>query len=287
MQTEKVGFIGLGNMGHPMAKNLEKAGVELCVYNRTAKKAKDFTKKTTVCQNVSEVAAQCGVVFTMLTDDASVKAVYDEILGLDISGKLFVDISTISQNATCQLAQALQTAGASFIDAPVTGSIGPATDGTLIFLAGGDEKDLQRAQPYFDRMGKAVKHFGCNGKGIAAKLAINYYLSIIYHGLAETVLFAEKMGIGRADMLEIINESASGSVASRMKTAMLVDKDYKASIVMDLLFKDIQLARKAGADYPLSGRVLQTFQAAHDSGMGHEDIIAIIKEIARTVGQKE
>lgn len=279
MHTEKIGFIGLGNMGRPMAKNLEKAGFNLSVYNRTVEKAKDFTEKTSICGSIADLVAQSSVIFTMLTNDSSVKAVYDQIVGLDISGKLFVDMSTISQKLSQETAQALQNKQASFIDAPVAGSTKPAAEGTLIILVGGEEKSLERALPYLEKMGKLVKHLGGNGQGLAAKLAINYYLSIIYLGLAETMLFAEKMGIDRADMLQIINESASGSGASRVKTPVLTDNDFRPAFALDLMLKDILLAREAGANYPLSEVIAQTYQAAHDNGMGQEDVMAVIKQI--------
>ncbi|WPO93370.1 NAD(P)-dependent oxidoreductase [Chryseobacterium sp. HR92] len=280
---EKIGFIGLGNMGHPMAKNIEKAGFPLSVYNRSPEKAKDFAEKSTVCNQIQDLVQNSDIIFTMLTNDSAVKAVYEEILPLNIQGKLFIDMSTISPEASKETAAALKIKEASFIDAPVAGSTQPAKEGTLIIMAGGEEKDIQFAMPYLLKMGKSVKHLGENGKGIAGKLSINYFLSTIYQGLAETVLLSGKLGIERSDMLEIINESASGSGATKVKTPLLIADQYAPAFALDLMLKDILLAKNAGADYPLSEALIQTYQNAHDKGFGQDDVIGIINYL-KTIG---
>lgn len=273
---EKIGFIGLGNMGHPMAKNIEKAGFPLSVYNRSSEKTKDFQEKSTIYTEIKDLVQNSDIIFTMLTNDSAVKAAYKEILPLDIQEKLFVDMSTISSETSTETAAALKIKEASFIDAPVAGSTLPAKEGTLIIMAGGEENDIQRAMPYLLKMGKSVKHLGENGKGIAGKLSINYFLSTIYQGLAETVLLSEKLGIERSDMLEIINESASGSGATKVKTPLLIEDQYAPAFALDLMLKDILLAKNAGADYPLSEALIQTYQNAHDKGFGEDDVIGII-----------
>ena len=281
METEKIGFIGLGNMGHPMAKNLEKAGFPLSVYNRSPEKAEGFKEKSTVYTQIPELVQNNSIIFTMLTDDRAAKAVYEEVLKSDISGKLFIDMSTISPQATGEISGAVKIKEGSFIDAPVAGSTAPAAEGTLIIMAGGEEKDLQRAMPYLEKLGKAVKHLGENGKGIAGKLSINYFLSAIYQGLAETVLFADQLGIERTAMLEIINESASGSGATKVKTPLLINNNYDPAFALDLMLKDILLAQNAGADFPLSKVLGETYQAAHDEGLGKDDVIGIINYLKK------
>ncbi|MBT2619522.1 MULTISPECIES: NAD(P)-dependent oxidoreductase [Chryseobacterium] len=281
MENTKLGFIGLGNMGNPMAKNLEKAGFPLSVYNRTIEKAEDFKEKSTVYSKVSDVIKNSDVIFTMLTNDDAVRAVYEEILSVDIHGKLFVDMSTISPEASNDISSAVKIKEAGFIDAPVAGSTKPAADGTLIIMVGGEEKDVERAQPYLQKLGKTIKHLGENGKGIAAKLSVNYFISTLYQGLAETVLFSDKLGIERKDMLDIINESASGSGATKVKTPLLVNDNYEPAFALDLMLKDILLAKKAGADYPLSKTLIDTYQSAHDAGFGKDDVIGIINYLKK------
>ena len=207
MKIEKLGFIGLGNMGHPMAKNLEKAGFPLSVYNRNRAKAAAFEEQSMIREGIAELVEHADIVFSMLSNDEAVSEVYEKILQGDIKGKLFVDMSTISRELTLSIASKLKEKGAAFIDAPVAGSTKPAAEGTLIIMVGGEQEDLHRARPYLEQMGKSIKHVGENGQGIADKLAINYFLSTIYQGLAETILFSDKLGIQRSDMLEIINLS--------------------------------------------------------------------------------
>ncbi|KMQ69422.1 2-hydroxy-3-oxopropionate reductase [Chryseobacterium sp. FH2] len=276
MNEEKLGFIGLGNMGHPMAKNLEKAGFSLSVFNRTTEKAEDFKEKSKISNTVGELVENSDIIFTMLTNDDAVKAVYEEIFSKNITGKLFIDMSTISPEATNGIANAIKIKEGFFLDAPVAGSTKPAAEGNLLIMVGGEEKDLQRATPYLQKLGKNIKHLGENGKGIAAKLSINYFLSIIYQGLAETVLFSEKLGIERKDMLGIINESASGSGATKVKTPLLESENYSPAFALDLMLKDILLAKNSGADFPLSKTLIETYQAAHDKGFGKDDVIGII-----------
>ncbi|MEN4760367.1 NAD(P)-dependent oxidoreductase [Chryseobacterium sp. C39-AII1] len=276
MSTEKIGFIGLGNMGHPMAKNLEKAGFQLSVYNRTIEKAEEFQEKSTVYKTVSELVTNSDIIFTMLTNDTAVKAVYEEVLTQNITGKLFIDMSTISPEKSNEISSAVKIKEGSFIDAPVAGSTKPAAEGTLIIMVGGEEKDVQRAEPFLQKLGKNIKHLGENGKGIAAKLSVNYFLSTIYQGLAETILFSDKLGIDRQDMLEIINESASGSGATKVKTPLLTENNYEPAFALDLMLKDILLAKNAGADFPLSKTLIETYQSAHSEGFGKDDVIGII-----------
>lgn len=279
MNQEKIGFIGLGNMGHPMAKNLENAGFKLFVYNRTSEKTADFKEKSKVCNSIVELVENTDIIFTMLTNDNAVKEVYDFILKENISGKLFVDMSTISPQQSASVSQLISANNASFIDAPVAGSTKPAADGTLIIMAGGSEEDVERAKPYLQKLGTKIKHLGGNGKGIAAKLSINYFISALYQSLAETVLLSDKLGIERKDMLEIINESASGSGATKLKTSSLIEDNYPAAFGLDLMLKDVLLAVKAGADFPLSKVLADSYQSASDTGFGQDDVMSVIKYI--------
>jgi len=279
MNNTKLGWIGLGNMGNPMAKNLIKAGYDLSVYNRSADKTEDFKSTAKICQSINELVKNSDIIFTMLTNDDAVNLVYKEILAEDLNGKLFIDCSTISQECSLANAKLVNAKNAGFIDAPVAGSTLPAKEGTLIMMAGGDEKDIERAKPYFEKLGKLTKHLGANGSGVAAKLSINYFLSLIYQGLAETVLFSEILGLERKDMLEIINESACGNGATKVKTPLLINDNYPAAFALDLMLKDILLAQKAGANFPLSQAMIDTYQDAHNKGLGKNDVIGIIEAL--------
>jgi 3-hydroxyisobutyrate dehydrogenase len=213
----------------------------------------------------------------MLSNDAAVLSVYDEILNLkDIRGKLFIDMSTISQNLSESIAEKIKQKQASFLDAPVSGSTQPAINGTLTIMVGGEASDLRIALPYLEKLGKFIKHLGANGKGIATKLSVNYYISILFLGLAETVLFAEENGINRSDLLEVINESATGSGATKIKTPLLVNEDYSPNFALNLMLKDILLAQKNGVNYALTNAVIETYSKAEKAGLGNQDVISII-----------
>lgn len=283
MNTEKLGFIGLGNMGHPMAKNLEKAGFPLSVYNRTIEKAADFRAESTVYESISDLVNNSDIIFTMVTNDDAAKDVYQQILKEDLTGKLFVDMSTISQEMSKELSDAVSIEEGNFIDAPVAGSTKPAAEGTLIIMVGGDEKDVKRALPYLEKLGKKVKHLGEHGKGLAAKISINYFLAMIYEGLAETVLLSDTLGVDRKDMLEIINESASGSGATKVKTPLLLKDDFAAAFALDLMLKDIRLAKSAGANLPLGNQNLAIYEKASKNGFGKEDVIGIINYLKKDI----
>lgn len=279
MSNKTIGWIGLGNMGKPMVNNLIKAGFEVSVYNRSSDKTDDFKDKAKICTSITDLVEQSDVIFTMLTNDGAVAEVYDEIVKGEIDGKLFIDCSTISQACSIASAALVKTKGGRFIDAPVAGSTAPAAEGTLIMMVGGEKEDVDEANVYFEVLGKLTKHLGKNGSGIAAKLSINYFLSLIYQGLAETVLFSEKLGLQRKDMLEIINESACGNGATKIKTPSLINHNYPPAFALDLMLKDILLAQDAGADYPLSQPLISTYQKAHDEGLGKNDVIGIIEAI--------
>lgn len=275
---KRIGWIGLGNMGTPMANNLSKTGFPLTVFNRSADKTKSFKNSNVIiAQNISELVEHSDIIFTMLSNDEAVSMVYEEIFGVEeISEKLFIDMSTISEELSVSIAQKLKQKKASFLDAPVAGSTQPAANGTLTIMVGGDANDLTLALPYFEKLGKFIKHVGANGKGIATKLSVNYYLSILYLGLAETVLFAENNGINRTDLLEIINESACGSGASKVKTPLLISEDYKPAFALSLMQKDIMLAQKNGVNFPLTDAIVKTYTEALKSGMGNQDVISVI-----------
>ncbi len=280
MNKQKIGFMGLGNMGHPMAKNLEAAGFPLYVYNRTIEKANAFREQSTVCSSIGTLASACDIIFTMLTNDAAAEQVYETVLRSGvIEEKLFVDMSTISPAANDRIRKALEAKGARLLDAPVAGSTQPAMEGTLIFMVGGAATDVERAKPYLERMGKRIKHLGANGKGLAAKLSINYFLSILYQGLAEAINFSDQLGISRADMLDIINNSAAGSGATKVKTPLLLEENYAPAFALELMLKDIVLAKDAGAAFPLTDILVETYSNAAQSGLAKSDVISIVNFI--------
>lgn len=278
---EKIGWIGLGAMGTPMAKNLERAGYPLSVYNRSQDKTLPFAgTTTTICASIAELVSSSDNIFTMVSNDAAAEMVYNEILdAASLEGKLFIDMSTISQKLSQAISGRIKEKRASFLDAPVAGSTIPAAEGTLVILAGGEKADVERARPYFEKLGRSIKHFGANGKGIAAKLSINYLVALIYLGLSEAVLFAGSNGIIPSDILDAINESAAGSGATRLKSPMIISQDYPSQFALELMLKDLMLAQEGGMDMPLTPALLDAYTKAKEEGFGQRDVISVIESI--------
>ncbi len=285
MSNIKLGWAGLGNMGTPIVKNLLKAGYPVTVYNRTKEKAQEAVEAgATSADSPTALSAVSDIVLVMVSDDNAVKEIFNSEDGLlhgDVTGKLFINVSTVAPATSQFIDQSCKAKGAAFVDAPVSGSVKPAQDGTLIFLVGGELKDIERAQPLFDVMGKLSVNNGAVGAGSAAKLAINYFLAVTLQGLAETVIFAKANGISTENMLTIINEGAVGSGITKLKTAPILKNEFPAAFALKHITKDLRLATEQGIDSPLAGPTYQTYKAAMDSGLGEEDLMAIIKYLEK------
>lgn len=280
----KIGWIGLGNMGVPMAKNLLKAGKKLNIYNRTMEKANGLIDMGAEYKNSPlKVTEESDIIFVMVSDDTATKEVFKGESGI-IQGlkkdKIVVDMSTVSPNTSKELSNLVLEKGANMIDAPVSGSVKPAEEGNLVILAGGEEKTYQTLKPLFDILGKESFYLGTSGSGTSAKLAINSFLGITIQGLAETVLFAEKAGISNNVMLNIINESVLQSPITKLKTNNIVEDNYKAAFALKHGKKDLGLAldqiRELAIDLPLVEKTADTFEEAYNKGYGEQDIMAIL-----------
>lgn len=278
METERIGWIGLGNMGIPMSMNLVKSGFQVNVYNRTRGKMEtliDVGAKASA--SIDELCKNSDVIFVMLSNDEAVESVFTELLKCDVHGKLFINMSTISPNLAISLSDRCYKEDASYLDAPVSGSVKPAMDATLLILVGGKDKDYDKATPLFEKLGKLSLLLGNAGAGSKAKLAINYYMSVIIGGLSETVSFAEQHGINKEAMMLIVNESACGSPMSKMKTPSIINNNYPAAFPLKYMLKDIKLAMDEGLNSELSPAILRMYQKASDMQLGDDDLMAVIK----------
>jgi 3-hydroxyisobutyrate dehydrogenase len=281
MDKQSIGWVGLGNMGTPMCENLLKAGNKLTVYNRTREKEKPAVDAGALpAENLRNLAGSCTVIFTMLANDHAVKEVYlDEqgILSGAGEGTLCIDMSTVSPDTSRLLADACGRKNVRFLDAPVSGSVKPAQDATLIIMVGGSRQDYEEARPLFQHLGKLSLYLGPSGSGSAAKLAINYLLGLNLQGLAETILFARNNGIDEHQMFTIINEGACGNGVTRMKAESVLRGAYPAAFALKHLVKDLQLAKEQDLDTPLFSPLYNSFQDALKQGLGDEDVMAIMK----------
>lgn len=281
----KIGWVGLGNMGRPMAFNILKAGYELTVFNRSKDKEQELVAAGASSANsLQELASHCDIVFTMLSDDSAVKSVYSDTDGLlsgSRPGALMIDMSTVAPETSRHLSTLCSNKQVSFLDAPVSGSVQPARDGKLIILVGGDAQDFEKAKSVLEVLGKLALHLGPVGAGSSAKVAINYLLAINIQAVAETVLFAEQNGINKGDMLTIINEGACGNGIIKLKTPSIMADSFPAAFALKYIVKDLKLAKEAGLNAPLSVPLLNTFEAAAGDGLGEEDLMAVIKYLKK------
>src|SRR3954468_16684246 len=186
MNLPQIGWVGLGNMGNAIVQNLLNNGCSVNVYNRTKEKEKEAVQAGAKSQeSLQQLVHNSSIIFTMVSDDEAVKEVYSGEQGLlshSPSGKIFVDMSTVSPETSRYLARICNDSRNQFIEAPVSGSVKPAAEGTLIIMAGGPADAYEKAKPVFDIIGKRSLHLGDNGAGSSAKLAINYFLGLNLQG---------------------------------------------------------------------------------------------------------
>lgn len=283
MNTEKLGWIGLGNMGNPMAKHLLNAAYPLFVFNRDVSKTEELVALG--AQNVaypSSLMNEADVVFIMVSDDQAIYELFTQKNGLlasNATNKIIVNMSTVSPTISKEMASLCKEKGNYYLDAPVSGSVKQAVDGQLVIMVGGDETIYQKTKALFSILGKLSLRVGETGAGNTAKLAINTLLAIQAQGFAETMLFAEKNGIQKTDLTNLISNSAIGNVFMNIKGDAIINQNYKAAFALKHIAKDLRLAKAEGINSPLANTAYQSFQDA-EVELGNEDIIAIVKRLA-------
>lgn len=282
MNTSKIGFIGLGKMGVPMAQNLMNAGYELVVYNRNAAKAATLTAQgALLATSPTELLQQCEVVIVMVADDEAIKQLFNDANGLLATAtteKIIINMSTVSPSISKEMAALVSKGGGAYIDAPVSGSLKQAQEGSLVIMAGGDLAAFEKVKPLFNVLGKLALQVGTIGAGNSAKLAINALLSFHAQGLAEAVSFAQKQGIATKDLLELINNSALGNVFMKIKGDAILQENYNAVFALKHIVKDLGLAKAEGLNSPLANAAYETFKNAAQE-LAEEDIISIVKQL--------
>jgi 3-hydroxyisobutyrate dehydrogenase len=288
-----VAFLGLGSMGTLMARNLLKAGFPLHIWNRSAGKTGPLvTEGATAAPTPRAAAAPADVVCTMLSDPAAVDAVASGPQGLAAGlgpGKIWLDFSTVSPNASRRSAEMAAARGAAFCDVPVAGSVGLAADGTLTVLAGGDPETLERAGPVLAAVSKTVVRFGEVGQGSAMKLANNLLFGVGLAAFGEALALATRLGIpedtGTAWLLSV------PAVAPYVKTKweQLRSSPGAVSFRLDLMEKDLRLALESagGAGLPVVAAARGVFAEAAASGLAARDMSAVMEHVARAGAGKK
>jgi 3-hydroxyisobutyrate dehydrogenase-like beta-hydroxyacid dehydrogenase len=288
-----IGFIGLGAMGGRMAGRLLAAGHEVHGTNRTAAKAEPLRARGLGWHDTPrEVARAAEITFSMITDDAALRDVMkgpDGVLAGLSAGHVHIDMSTVSPQLSSEYAERTRAMGAELIEAPVSGSIPAAEDGSLVIMAAGDEATFRRVEPLLRELGRTVTYVGPNGQALLLKLAVNISLGAQILALSEGVLLAERGGIDRKLAVEVITGSAVGSQAVRARGPLILDLPDEAWFDVSLMQKDIRLALDAGivldTALPETALLDRTLSRARALGYAHRDIAAFFDTLARSGGE--
>ncbi|RYH11234.1 3-hydroxyisobutyrate dehydrogenase [Tropicimonas sp. IMCC6043] len=254
----KIGFIGLGNMGGPMAVNLAAAGHEVAGFDLAA----PCPAGVAAAESAAEAARGAEVVITMLPNGAILRAVAAEIHPAMVPGAVHLDCSTVDVESARDVAEAARAAGLDAVDAPVSGGVGGATAGTLTFMAGGSEAGFARVAPLFEVMGQKAVHCGASGDGQAAKICNNMILGITMIGTCEAFALADKLGLDRQSLFDVVSTSSGSSwsvnaycPAPGVGPTSPADSGYRPGFAADLMLKDLRLSQQAAeavdADTPL------------------------------------
>jgi 3-hydroxyisobutyrate dehydrogenase len=286
----QVAFLGLGRMGAPMAGRLSHAGHELVVWSRTRAHAEALAGKAEVAGSPAEAGAKAEVAITMLTDGGALEEV---VLGREglaeglAPGSLLIDMSTTGPAPARKVAKALEPKGVAFVDAPVAGTVGPAEEGTLAIMVGGDERAVERARPLLAVLGDPERtwHVGPVGTGQAAKLMVNLVLGGVMATVAEGFILGRVLGLSPEDALDILQDASVAGQTVRGKRDRLRSGDYgQAGFRLALMHKDLRLAleaaRAARASLPGAERVAELFAGAKGRGHADEDYSAVAAYLA-------
>jgi 2-hydroxy-3-oxopropionate reductase len=279
-----IGFIGLGIMGKPMAKNLINAGYKLVVYDKFAKFDDLVALGAEGAASNKEVASKSDIIITMLPNSPHVK---DAILGAGgviegiKKGTIVVDMSSIAPAVSQEIGVALAVKNAAFLDAPVSGGEPKAIDGTLAIMAGGDKAVFEKVKPILEKMGSSVVLVGELGAGNVTKLANQIIVALNIAAVSEAFVLATKAGVNPQSVFDAIKGGLAGSTVMNAKVPMILDGNFKPGFRMELHIKDLQnaldTAHNIGVPVPLTASVMETFQALKVDGMAANDHSAVIK----------
>ena len=289
----KLGFIGLGIMGRPMALNLRRAGHALWVYGRRAQTMKPLTDAgATACASPQEVAANADVTFIIVSDTPDVEQVIlgdQGVIHGARAGAAVVDMSTISPAATRVFAEKLAQRGVEMLDAPVSGGEVGAINAALSIMVGGKAKTFEKLKPLFEAMGKNIVHVGDHGAGQVAKACNQIVVSMTIEGVSEALTFARRNGVDAAKVRAALLSGSAYSKILEVHGQRMLDNNFKPGFKVKLHQKDLRIviedAHKLGIGLPGTALVAQHLNALMGSGDGELDSAAIVKVVERMAGK--
>ena len=275
----KIGFIGLGIMGKPMARNILAGGYpDLYVWNRSPGPADELAEEGAVSSTKEEIGRECDVILTMLPNSPQVRSV---MLGPDgvskhmHAGQVFIDMSSINPVSSREIAAELEKIGVDMLDAPVSGGEPKAVDGTLSFMVGGKQEVFDRFKPLLMTMGSSVTRCGEIGAGNTTKLANQIIVACNIQAVAEALTLAQKAGVDPAVVVEAIRGGLAGSTVMNAKAPMMIAGDDRPGFKIDLHIKDLanalDCAHSVGAPLPMTAEAMEVLQILHHRGCGDKD----------------
>jgi 3-hydroxyisobutyrate dehydrogenase len=277
------GFIGLGAMGRGMARNLHKAGLLQGVWNRTTGRARELAAELGVsaADSPSALAAACDVVVLCVSADADVLETVDAMLAGLKTGTIVIDCSTVSADTARTAAARLATRGVEFLDAPVSGGVEGARDGTLAIMVGGPQAAFERAAPVLAAMGRTITHFGPTGSGQAAKATNQIMCAGIVQAIAEAMAFAKAEGLPLDKLIDTLGKGAGSSWYFVHRAPNMVRNAYPPGFRVRLHDKDLRIchdmAARHGVRLPVVETTLQHYRQLIEQGHGDEDISTLFR----------
>lgn len=291
--AEKIGFIGLGIMGRPMARNLVKAGHELVVHSRGRGPVDELVAESsavTAANSPREVAEQAEIVITMLPDSPDVRdVVFGEngLLGAMGAGSLLIDMSTIAPATAIDVEAALSERGAGAVDAPVSGGEPGAINAALSIMAGGSAENFERAKPLFEALGKTIVHVGGPGAGQTVKACNQIVVAITYAAVSEALVLGSKAGVDPEKIVQVLSGGLASNRILELKGKGMVEHAFQPGFRINLHRKDLGIATSTGKEFgvplPVTALVTQMFEALAIAGRGdldHSAFLTLIEDMA-------
>jgi 2-hydroxy-3-oxopropionate reductase len=293
--AERIGFIGLGIMGKPMARNLAKAGYQVVIHSRTQASVDELvaeSKSFIPADSPVAVGEQAEIVITMVPDSPDIRDVVFGENGLLESarpGFLLIDMSTIAPATAIEISEAMAKKGASALDAPVSGGEKGAINAALSIMVGGEKKDFERAKPIFEALGKTIVHVGAAGSGQTVKACNQVVVALNYAAVSEALVLGAKAGADPKKIVQVLSGGLAGSRVLDLKGMSMVEHNFQPGFRVDLHRKDLAIAlstaREYGSPIPLTAIVSQFFDALSVAGKGdldHSALLTLYEELAKT-----
>ncbi len=280
----KIGVIGLGSMGQPIADNIIKAGFHVVVSTRSKKTIEYFKNKAMIAKSPVDVIKEADTILFVLPTDTEIKEIV-AAANKALSRKTLVNLSTISPKSSIELSKMAKKFGGKYVECLISGSRKPAIDGTLLLLTAGDNEKLTSLTSLFSTFSRKTVYCGKIPNASKMKLANNLLLITMFNGLMEAVNFAEHIGLSMKEYLEMIDSGPMANLVFKSKYQKILDKEYSPQAPLRLVYKDTRLicdlAKEHEASLPLFTHHRRLLKKAFDGGLGDLDIISIVKELKK------